>query len=303
LIKVEDIGCTAAYAFAHFGTKFGFKEYLWCMKQVAQMGFACFEMEILRAEHLQMYTKEGIRNIRDKADELGLAIPLFTAWFTQPFLYSVDPDRRAKGLKLFQQSAEIGRDIGSTYIHLGSDFPPEFVQAYSKEYEGAPPRLLTVPEGYTWKGIWEDYVNVVGACVDIVQGLGMKLSVEPRANSLIWNAEGFLRLHEQVGSNSLGVTIDLLHHDYHRENLSLVVEKLIDYLYAIQLCDSDGASLNHLPLGQGKIDFKAFFQTLQKFDYKGLLNLELYGRGTEGRVNESYLESRLYVQKILKKID
>ena len=47
-----------------------------------------------------------------------------------------------------------------------------------------------------------------------------------------------------------------------------------DSVFHVHLHDNDGVIDQHLPLGQGIIDYVAVIQSLKRMDYQGVVNLE-----------------------------
>ena len=55
----------------------------------------------------------------------------------------------------------------------------------------------------------------------------------------------------------------------------LALEKLRGHFANIHIADNNPVSTEHLPLGEGTIDWEGFFRVLQRMKYEGYLGLDL----------------------------
>ena len=279
--NVSELGCTAAYVFAFRGPNLTIESYLEAIEDMARMGFTGLDLEILEDEHVAIYTDERIRALRAHARKHGVAFRAFTLWYAQKYLYSMDPVRRRRGLQLFEEGCRIVRALGIRQVHLGADVPGELATKRSKEYPGGPPMGMLLGKT-SWKKVWDTTVDVYRRAFAIAARHGLRLGVEPRANSVIWSADSFLTLQAAVHPR-LGCVWDPMHAAYHREDSALAIRKLGSSLMALQLCDADGEMMFHRPLGQGRVDLKAIKNALKAIAYRGPILLELYHSGDESK--------------------
>jgi sugar phosphate isomerase/epimerase len=94
---------------------------------------------------------------------------------------------------------------------------------------------------------------------------------------MVSNTDGALRLIEAVGRTNLGVILDTGHQHAQKENLSLAVKKMKNRVFFVHLSDNDGRDNLHLALGDGSIDWKAFFAALREVGYQGSLGIDVGG--------------------------
>jgi sugar phosphate isomerase/epimerase len=216
----------------------------------------------------------------------------FTPWNTQKYIYSLDAAKRRKGFALYEQECRIVRDLGITELHLGADVPVELIKSRHGEYKGAPPAGIHLDK-VLWSKVWALTVSTYRTASRIAGKYGLAFGLEPRANSVIWSVDSFLRLRDAVGPN-LGCVLDPMHSAYHREDTALAIRKLGSTLMSFQFCDPDGNTMLHRKLGSGSLDLAAVKQALIDIRFRGTLLLELYYTGEESReaVDRYYRSSK-----------
>lgn len=295
-MDVSQIGVTAGYGFAHFGIQGGYEDYLWCFRRLAKLGFRNFNLEILEEDQVDLFTPERVAAFRELADSLNIMVPIFTAYFVENDLVSLLPERRTKGLRNFRFAIDVAKRLGAHILNIASEFPPELVSAYRPEYVHSPAAAFRIPRDLSWSSIWETHVEVIRECADLCAAEGMKFSLEPRTNCLIATTDSFLRLADRVDRDNMGCSLDLMHCQFQREDIPTAFKKLGPLLMEVQVCDADGQTLSHLPIGRGSIDFPAVVEALDDIRFAGILALEIYG---VAEVDEGYASSRAALAELL----
>jgi D-psicose/D-tagatose/L-ribulose 3-epimerase len=293
----EQIGATAAYGFAHFGVKGTFEDYVWCFKRLSELGYTAFNLEVLEDDHVEMFTPDRIDRFRGLGEELGIRLPIFTTYYAENDLVSLDPKRRRKGVEKFKFCVETAARLGSRIMNLASEFPPELVQEYRPEYVHSPAAKFAIPASVSWESIWDAQVEAMQLCADISHEQGMQLSLEPRANCLVSTIDSFLRLAEHVGRTNFGCSLDIMHVHFHREDIPTAIKKLGSRLIDVQASDADGQSIRHLTIGEGNINFPEVIRALDEIKFKGMVGVELMGIERE-KVDKGYLDSRLALEDL-----
>src|ERR1019366_9449038 len=158
----NQIGATAAYAFAHFGVKGGYEDYVGCFRRLAELGFTAFNLEILENEHAALFSPERVKQFRALGKQYGIRLPIFTTYYAENDLVSLNPERRRQGLEKFRFSVEVAAGLGSTVMNLASEFTPELVKEYRPEYVDSPAGRFAIPQGVSWQSIWDAQVEVMG---------------------------------------------------------------------------------------------------------------------------------------------
>jgi sugar phosphate isomerase/epimerase len=103
--------------------------------------------------------------------------------------------------------------------------------------------------------------------------------MEPRVGEVICSVDSQLRLIEHVDRPNFKANFDTAHFSAQRENVVLALEKLRGNFANIHIADNDPANAEHLPIGEGIIDWKEFFRVLKGMGYQGYLGLDLGARG------------------------
>ena len=296
--SLPSLGCTAAYVFAYRNAKMTIGDYMDAIASVSEMGFTGLDLEILDDSHVSIYTPRRIRQMREQAERYKVALCGFTPWNTQKYIYSLDANRRRRGFELFEQECRIVRDLGISELHLGSDVPVELVKSRHKEYKDAPPSGIDLSK-VPWSKVWSLTVDTYRTALRIATKYGLRFGLEPRANSVIWSVDSFLRLRDAVGPG-LGCVLDPMHSAYHREDTPLAIRKLGSALMSFQFCDPDGETMLHRKLGSGILDLAAVKQALIDIRFRGTLLLELYYSGKEPRktVDAYYRSSKRIWDKL-----
>ena len=180
------------------------------------------------------------------------------AAFTHP-----DVKIRRDVLGLVKKGVEIAKGFGVKTIGISPDC------------DGFPH-----PFGVGYQEAWNWMVEGISACVDAASEAGLRFAFEykpkeTRNFSLIANADGVLRLLDQVKSNKMGVLMDTGHVLYAKEDLPTTVEKLARNLFHVHLCDCYGDWDDDLVPGTVH-DFTGFFRALRKINYEGYVGLDIY---------------------------
>jgi len=180
------------------------------------------------------------------------------AAFTHP-----DPRTRREVVKLVTSAVGIAKDFGTKTIGISPDC------------DGFPH-----PFGVGFRDAWNWMVEGISACADAASEAGLRFAFEykpkeTRNFSLIANADGALRLVDQVGSNNMGVLLDTGHALYAKEDLPTTVEKLDRRLFHVHIDDCYGDWDDDLVPGTVH-DFTEFFKTLRKINYMGYVGLDIY---------------------------
>jgi sugar phosphate isomerase/epimerase len=137
---------------------------------------------------------------------------------------------------------------------------------------------------------WETSVTSAQNLCDFAEDLGITIAIENMPNFpkiFGQRPEEMLDMLEQVDRKNAGMTLDV----GHANTMGLLdefVEKCKDKLSHMHIHDNHGKYDEHLPLGQGNIDWKKLMDSLS--GYKGLMVTEM-GDLEEGRQCIEYLKS------------
>ena len=235
------------------------------MKGLRDMGFDGIELGVFDS------VKDGspgeVQRIKKLLSSYHLEVPNLyidiaghwpLAAFTHP-----DAKVRREAVGLIETGVEIAKNFGVKTMGISPDC------------DGFPH-----PFGVSYRDAWNWMVESISACADAASEAGLRFAFEykpkeTRNFSLIANADGVLRLIDQVGSSNLGVLLDTGHALYAKEDLPTTVEKLDRRLFHVHVCDSYGDWDDDLAPGAVH-DFTEFFRALKRVDYQGYVGLDIY---------------------------
>jgi len=174
---------------------------------------------------------------------------------------------------------------GSETLHLASYAPPvEYLgkapYQLDQEYSFGDAFRLRIPDGFSWQKLWDVLVESCLACATIAAEHGRTIIMEPRVGEIVCSVDSLIRLIQDVGMPNFKANFDTGHFSAQRENVVLALAKLEGKFANIHVSDNDPKTTDHLPPGEGTIDWPEFFRVLKAQGYRGYLGLDLGGRPT-----------------------
>ncbi|NJQ03966.1 sugar phosphate isomerase/epimerase family protein [Streptomyces zingiberis] len=175
-----------------------------------------------------------------------------------PALLDDDPEARRARTGLLLTAVRVGADLGAHAVHCFSGVLP-----------------AGVAEETGWRRLAESLTPVVEAAADA----GVPLAVEPEPGHLLGDLGGFHRLRRELGDpapDAVGLTLDLGHCQC-LEPLPPAdcVREAAPWLRHVQIEDMRRGRHEHLPFGEGEIDFPPVLAALRESGYQGLVGVEL----------------------------
>ena len=252
------------------------------LREIENMGFHFLEMEGLGIEHAEQVWQQR-QEFKKRLDGHGIHVHNFCA--VDPDLVSLDGPRRKAAYERFKRTTELGVFLGTETLHLASYAPPVEYLGHSpyqvgKNYSFGDRFRLRIPDGFSWQRVWEVLVESCRFAAEIAAGHGRTIIMEPRVGEVICSVDSLIRLIDDVGSSNFKANFDTGHFSAQRENVPLALTKLEGRYANIHISDNDPVNTDHLPLGDGTIDWEEFFRVLQLQHYEGYLGLDLGGKQT-----------------------
>ncbi|WUV20837.1 sugar phosphate isomerase/epimerase [Streptomyces sp. NBC_01485] len=173
-----------------------------------------------------------------------------------PSLLDPDPDDRARRVGLLLRAVQIAGDLGAHAVHCFSG---------------------TVPPGTDPDTAWQRLADSLTPVLDTAATAGIPLAIEPEPGHLLATLADFHRLRRTLGDPaSLGLTLDLGHCQC-LEPLPPAdcVRAAAPWLRHVQIEDMRRDVHEHLPFGDGEIDFPPVLAALAATGYRGLTVVEL----------------------------
>ena len=219
-----------------------------------------------------------------RLDELGLGVTIETgARYVLdprrkhgPSLLDPDPAQRARRADLLVRAVQIATDLGAHAVHCFSGILPKDTagEADTGADNGAGTEGQAVAaEDAAWKRLAETLTPVL----DDATAAGIPLAIEPEPGHLLATLDDFHRLRTDLGSpDALGLTLDIGHCQC-LEPLSPAdcVRAAAPWLRHVQIEDMRRGVHEHLPFGDGEIDFPPVLEALAAVGYQGLVSVEL----------------------------
>ncbi|MER5908666.1 sugar phosphate isomerase/epimerase family protein [Streptomyces mirabilis] len=176
-----------------------------------------------------------------------------------PSLLDPDPDGRAARVRLLLRAVQAAADLGAHAVHCFSG---------------------TVPEGVDQDTAWKRLADELAPVLDAASGLGVPLAVEPEPGHLLATLDDFHRLRHLLGSpDALGLTLDIGHCQcLEPDPPAECVRASAPWVRHVQIEDMRRGVHEHLPFGEGDIDFPPVLDALTELahtGYRGLITVEL----------------------------
>jgi len=252
------------------------------------------------------------RRLARRLDELGLGVTLETgARYVLdprrkhgPSLLDPDPEQRARRVDLLIRAVRVAEELGAHAVHCFSgvlpkersgarDAPaeipghtvPEDVLADARDdaaRDGAPDGGTGgaddgANDGTAEDIAWKRLAEALTPVVDAATAAGVPLAVEPEPGHLLATLDDFHRLRTSLGSpDALGLTLDIGHCQcLEPRSPADCVREAAPWLRHVQIEDMRRGVHEHLPLGDGEIDFPPVLEALAAAGYPGLVSVEL----------------------------
>ena len=252
---------------------------------LAELGYRsiAFTLDYNTVEPFAANAIARARELGKMAQDLGLNLVIETgARFLldprrkhQPTLLSKQASDRKKRADFLLGCAELGLAMGSNTLSFWSGKP---------DFEAA--------EDSYWELLIEQCVLISNQ----VENSGMKIAFEPEPGMFIDTMDKFEQLHKAILHSKFGLTLDIGHLECMNEMPLLPhLEKWSSVLWNIHLEDMRQGVHDHLPPGEGLIDFGKVFEGLNEIKYEGGVHWEL-SRHSHDAV-ETARKCRQFMQK------
>ncbi|MFE0250922.1 sugar phosphate isomerase/epimerase family protein [Streptomyces sp. NPDC059010] len=204
------------------------------------------------------------RRLAGRLDTLGLDVTVETgARYVLdprrkhgPSLLDPDPDDRARRVDLLIRAVQVAADLGAHAVHCFSGITPP----------GTDPDTA-----------WHRLADALTPVLAAATRAGIPLAVEPEPGHLLSTLADFHRLRRTLDApQHLGLTLDIGHCQC-LEPLSPAdcVRAAAPWLRHVQIEDMRRGIHEHLPFGDGEIDFPPVLAALSATGYQGLTVVEL----------------------------
>jgi len=294
----EKVVCAYLYPITKYGYPPPARDTVKHIREMQKLGFQSIELEGVREQHLlEMY--EMRFQVRDVLKELNLRIPFFCA--VLPNLTSPSKDERKKQLKLFEKGCEIAQTLNAYGILDNAPLPPYIFPEkipLVRHYGEAVISSASFPPTLSWKEFWTYLLETYREACDIAAGHGLTYHLHPSIGVLSSTTDGFLYFHDAVKKDNLRFNFDTANQFAMKENLSLSLRRLADFVDYIHLSDNHGLTVEHLKAGQGAIQWDVFFDTLAAIDYRGYIGVDIGGEESKiADLDDAYVSTAAWLEQ------
>jgi sugar phosphate isomerase/epimerase len=252
------------------------------LADIEKMGFHFLEMEALGPEHAKGVWDNRAEIKKALADH---GIHVHNLCGVDPDLVSLDNARRRAAYERFKRIAELGAFFDAETLHLASYAPPvEYVggspYALGEDYKFGDTFRVRIPDAFDWRKVWDVLVESCRFTAGVAREYGKTIIMEPRVGEIICSVDSMIRLIDSVGVPNFKGNFDTGHFSAQRENVPLALAKLRGRFANVHVSDNDPVNADHLPIGEGTIDWAKFLRLLRVQGYDGYLGLDLGNRPT-----------------------
>ena len=248
------------------------------IRLLARRGYDAVELSLLEQHHDPFRgSREGLDAIRSTLRETGLGVvvgagvPLaLSAERFEPTLFHPDPDGRALRRRFLEAAADVAAELGSRcLVFCTGPRRPEIDRTTA---------LRWLDEG-------------LDALCRYAHARGVRIAVEPEPGHLIESLGDYRALKARVGP-LLGLTLDVGHvvcteaGPPAAEIAAVLADEHPDH---VQIEDIGDRRHEHLPFGEGEVDFPPILTAFARAGYRGYLGVELsrHSHEAERRAAES----------------
>jgi len=224
---------------------------------------------------------DGIKRLRDQA---GVRYGLHSASFVNAA--EIEPTVRKAAQQHLLAYVELAHQLEAEYVvlHFGyhfSLFRDYVFECLTKTYEP----VVELAERYSLP-IGIENMNKVHEEAEIAY-LGVTI-------------EELSRVLDAIPSKYFGLTLDIAHASLLPDGPKSFIDAFPGRIISTHVSDNDLVLDRHLPVGEGKIDFRPIFKQLHEAGFKGTLNIELPRSNEDRALSKRRLEPILEGLGILK---
>ena len=250
------------------------------IERIAKLGFKGVELITRDRKTLDEYfTRKKNRELREFMESLEIELTGFN--FPILGVTSLKQEDRDAALSNFKRQVEVASELDAKVITGSPRWPyepwgiprPNAWQRPLMQTFGVEQR--NIPYDQDFDVIWKSYVSLVRKFADVVEDVGYRYAIETHAFEIACNADGLLRLLEQVDSKAVGANFDTAYMFAQPELITVAILKLKNRIFHVHLDDNDGCTPLHWRPGRGKIDWFSVLKALKAVGYDYVLALEM----------------------------
>jgi sugar phosphate isomerase/epimerase len=256
-----------------------------CLETIRGSGFSMIEV-VFSPPHLDYRNPQAVQEAAARIDALGLEAYSFHAPFADDIdISSLETGCREHALAKILRAVEAAASLGVHYfvIHPG----PENGDIPSREE-----RMLRI------ENVCSILERVAARCSEV----GIQCVLENKLPHLMFGQSAdLLWILTCLKGNRVGACLDTGHAHLAGE-LYPLVHKMAPYLRLLHVHDNKGHGDDHLPPGDGRIDWTALLKELAAVNFTGAFILELAGGGEPDVIMARARRARSYLRQRARRI-
>jgi sugar phosphate isomerase/epimerase len=237
-------------------------------------------------KHLDYHDREKVKRAARRIREVGLEPFSFHAPFADHIdITSLDDEKRKISVNELFKAAEAAAEIGVRHLVLHP----------GPEREGRPPAEEFFHH-------LERACESVSAVAKRCRELGLNLLLENMLPHLLFGrTQDMMYIMGAVEGDHVGTCLDTGHANL-AGDLPSVIHKLSCHLRMVHVNDNRGDWDEHLPPGEGSVNWKDILAQLENYGFRGALILELSGRHGNDfqKVMSEAREARSFLNRMIR---
>lgn len=239
------------------------------LKQIASLGYQGVEILCERPHWYPCdVTDKEIEKVKETLSDYNLQVSNLNAntansYFSspppenvfEPSLSHKNPDVRNVREKIVYQAIQLADKVNAPCVSITSGQPTP----------GCLPELAT-----------SYFVESLKRICDYAHQYNVKIGIEYEPGLIVERASEVCDIINRVGSDLLGVNLDIGHSYLSHEVPEEAITSLAGRIWNVHIEDIKGMKHFHLPLGDGDMPFERYINSFKKINYQGFLTVELY---------------------------
>jgi sugar phosphate isomerase/epimerase len=219
----------------------------------------------------ETFDSARMKNLRARMEEYGLGCGIHTASYVNTA--EIFGTIRKGVVKHFKEFIDLARGIGARYliIHCGVYF-----RQFRIRVEECLVQTLKEVTSYAEQWGIPLLIENMNRIPQTLAGKPWDLSFEqPEVSYLGITVEELEAIYSRVNSPMLGFALNVAHAHLLAGGFVPFLKSLGDKLGNVQISDNNGITDEHLPMGEGTVDFASLIRELKKMGYQGTLSLSV----------------------------
>lgn len=237
-------------------------------KGAVEAGISGFEAVAWESHYEPEVFQEYMADLERITEELKVGFTVH-APITDIHLGSINRRIRQASFEELKGAMEFARKIGAQVItlHPGPGILAMAEGRWSKEHQaGGDPGKLAIQEGHLVRALKE--------LADLAPDLLFCLENLVFPHEIYRSPEEMQDLLQKVNRTNVRLTLDVGHAVVSGNKPSEFIQQLGEDIFHVHLHDNWGDVDQHLPLGEGNIDYVGVIHALKQLDYEGVVMLE-----------------------------